>query len=568
MMTVAYANAMSEQAAEQFAEGFMDGVFGTVEGAVKCIRDLKTVASEVETTITDLKGHKYISAVEEVGTIAEGLSADIKDCEGVSPEAQQLVKQLEDIYGHASAWDVTFEVGKNVVVNGVDIYNDVTGTISSYDSGEYFTMGQDIGNGIKLAAIGHAEELGEIQEADAEQFVNGFLQGVLEGFDLPLKCIRDVKRLVTEVKTTVSDLQGHKWVGAVREVGTIAGELGGDISDCKGAVEQAETLIALAEASSGWSVVAEVGKNVLVNGVDIFNDVTGAINAYEASDYYTFGDEIGKAMHSAAIGAQVGLSTDGAEQFAEGFFEGIFGTVEGAVACMRDVKTVASEVETTIADFKSHSYISGIEEVGTIAQGLSKDIQDCEGAGPEAQQLAQQLESIYSHASAWDITFEIGKNVLVNGVDLYNDITGSISAYDSGDYSTMGRDIGNGVKEALVGKQLGLDTSGAEQFTEGFFAGVFGTVEGAVACMRDAKTVASEVETTISDFKSHSYVSGIEEVGKIASGLGKDIKDCQGDGPEAEQLAQELEDLYKNSSAWNVAFTIGKNVLVNGVDIF
>ena len=273
-------------------------------------------------------------------------------------------------------------------------------------------------------------------------------------------------------------------------------------------------------------------------------------------------------MHSAAVGAQVGLSTDGAEQFAEGFFEGIFGTVEGAVKCMRDVKTVASEVETTISDFKSHSYISGIEEIGTIAQGLGNDIKDCEGAGPEAEQLAQQLEAIYSHASAWDITFEIGKNVLVNGVDLYNDITGSISAYDSGDYSTMGRDIGNGVKEALVGKQLGLSTSGAEQFTEGFFAGVFGTVEGAVACMRDAKKVASEVETTIADFKAHSYVAGIEEVGTIASGLGKDIKDCQGVGPEAEQLAQELEDLYKNSSAWNVAFTIGKNVLVNGVDIF
>ena len=56
-MTVAYANAMSEAAAEQFAEGFLAGVFGTVEGTVACIRDLKTVASEVETTITDLKGH-------------------------------------------------------------------------------------------------------------------------------------------------------------------------------------------------------------------------------------------------------------------------------------------------------------------------------------------------------------------------------------------------------------------------------------------------------------------------------------------------------------------------------
>jgi hypothetical protein len=154
----------------------------------------------------------------------------------------------------------------------------------------------------------------------------------------------------------------------------------------------------------------------------------------------------------AALGKEsLGLSTDGAEQFAEGFFNGIFGTVEGAVKCMRDVKTVASEVETTIADFKSHSYISAIGEIGTIASGLSTDIQDCEGASTEAQELAQQLKTIYQDSSAWTVTFEIGKNVLVNGVDIYNDITGAISSYDSADYYTMGQDIGNGAKEALVG---------------------------------------------------------------------------------------------------------------------
>ena len=151
---IACANALTEAGAEQFAEGFLDGVFGTVEGAVKCIRDLKTVANEVETTITDLKSHSYISAIEEVGTIAQGLSTDITDCEGVSPEAQQLVQQLENIYSNASAWDVAFEVGKNVLVNGVDIYSDITGTITAYDSADYFTMGQDIGNGVKLAALG------------------------------------------------------------------------------------------------------------------------------------------------------------------------------------------------------------------------------------------------------------------------------------------------------------------------------------------------------------------------------------------------------------------------------
>ena len=44
---VACANALAESGAEQFAEGFLDGAFGTVEGAVKCIRDLKTVARDV-----------------------------------------------------------------------------------------------------------------------------------------------------------------------------------------------------------------------------------------------------------------------------------------------------------------------------------------------------------------------------------------------------------------------------------------------------------------------------------------------------------------------------------------
>ena len=297
------------------------------------------------------------------------------------------MQQLETIYNNASAWDVAFEVGKNVMVNGVNIYNDITGTITAYDNADYFTMGQDIGNGVKLAALG--QQVGGIAEADIEEFASGFIEGIVGGFELPLKCIRDVKRLVTEVKTTVSDLSGHKYIAAVRELGTIAGELGSDISDCSGAVSQAEALIAIAEASSGWAVAFEVGKNVIVNGIDIYSDITGAITAYEAADYHTFGLDIGNGIHLAALGKQVGLSTDGAEQFAEGFFNGIFGTVEGAVKCIGDVKTVASEVETTISDFKSHSYISAIEEIGTIASGLSQDIQDCEGASTEAQELAQ-----------------------------------------------------------------------------------------------------------------------------------------------------------------------------------
>ena len=305
VMTVACVNALSEAGAEQFAEGFMDGVFGTVEGAVKCIRDLKRLGGEVETTVSDLKSHKYIGAIREVGTIAGELGSDLNDCKSGSQEAEDLYQQLETIYNGASAWSVAFEVGKNVLVNGVDIYHDITGTIDSYDSHDYFTMGQDIGNGVKLAALGTS--VGEFSEADAEKFVTGFLEGAIGGVDFPLKCLRDVKRLVKEVKTTVSDFEGHKYVSGIKEVATIAGELGSDLQDCEGAEQEgkdaADALIKLFHEESGWKVAFTVGKNVLVNGVDVYHDITGAISDYNSSNWENYGKDIGDILKLAAGGS-------------------------------------------------------------------------------------------------------------------------------------------------------------------------------------------------------------------------------------------------------------------------
>ena len=305
VMTVACAYALTEEAAEQFAEGFMEGVFGSVEGAVKCIRDVKRLGSEVETTITDLKSHSYIKAIKEVGTISHELGSDLADCKSGDADAEALIQQLENIYSGSSWWNITWEVGKNVLTNGVDIYHDIEGTISSYDSGDYKTMGLDIGNGMKLAALGEA--YGEFSEADAEKFVTGFLEGAIGGVDFPLKCLRDVKRLVKEVKTTVSDFSGHKYVSGIKEVATIAGELGSDLQDCEGAEsegkEAADALIKMFHEESGWKVAFTVGKNVLVNGVDVYHDITGAISDYDSSNWENYGKDIGDILKLAASGS-------------------------------------------------------------------------------------------------------------------------------------------------------------------------------------------------------------------------------------------------------------------------
>ena len=84
MSIIACANALTEAGAEQFTEGFLDGVFGTVEGAVKCIRDLPTIGYYAEWTIDDFKPNSYhysiYKAIELIGIIARNLGFDIANC--------------------------------------------------------------------------------------------------------------------------------------------------------------------------------------------------------------------------------------------------------------------------------------------------------------------------------------------------------------------------------------------------------------------------------------------------------------------------------------------------------
>ena len=54
-------------------------------------------------------------------------------------------------------------------------------------------MGRDVGNGMKLAALGPAAE--GVQENgivhDIVEFANGYVEGIMGGFALPRACISD-----------------------------------------------------------------------------------------------------------------------------------------------------------------------------------------------------------------------------------------------------------------------------------------------------------------------------------------------------------------------------------------
>jgi len=52
------------------------------------------------------------------------------------------------------------------------------------------------------------------------------------------------------------------------------------------------------------SFAIHVGTDILVNGVTIYNDINGAIAAWESQQYETFGEDVGNALAKIIVGQE------------------------------------------------------------------------------------------------------------------------------------------------------------------------------------------------------------------------------------------------------------------------
>lgn len=44
-----------------------------------------------------------------------------------------------------SVWSFAYDVGKEILVNGANIYDEVSSAVTNYESGNYLEMGYDVG---------------------------------------------------------------------------------------------------------------------------------------------------------------------------------------------------------------------------------------------------------------------------------------------------------------------------------------------------------------------------------------------------------------------------------------
>lgn len=155
---------------------------------------------------------------------------------------------------------------------------------------------------LTILAASIAISTATLTKGDIAHIVEGVLSGIIqdEHFSGLEDCIQEVEVVDEDFKNAVNDFEKETFEGikeglalvgqAVRLIPTV-------VSECKAAETDLTKMIQLAEIfEHPLQLVYRVGKNLILNGIEIFKEINKAVNSYQAGKYYDFGYALGTAM--------------------------------------------------------------------------------------------------------------------------------------------------------------------------------------------------------------------------------------------------------------------------------
>jgi len=119
------------------------------------------------------------------------------------------------------------------------------------------------------------------------------------------------------------------------------------------------------------------------------------------------------------------------EQIVDGILRGALDAenLTDISTCITDMETIFSETETAVKDFEAGgatNILNGLKEIGNVLQNVDTDMKDCSAAKedwPRLEALAKVFQSPKSFA------YHVGKDILVNGKDIFHEIEAAVSDY-------------------------------------------------------------------------------------------------------------------------------------------
>ena len=133
---------------------------------------------------------------------------------------------------------------------------------------------------------------------------------------------------------------------------------------------------------------------------------------------------------------------------------------------MEDIK---GDIEKSVAAFSKsnvgvNDIITGINALGDSFEILGKAVKSCDEKLTDSTEMEIFIEMTekFADATAKDLTFKIGQNVMVNGVDIYRELSAAYTNFYAKEYESFGRSIGASMALTFIGDNKDLSKEDAK----------------------------------------------------------------------------------------------------------
>jgi len=268
-----------------------------------------------------------LDGIDEISDAVDGAVNSFKSCNASFHEADKVIDAFKQFKNPV---EYAVQVGKSVLVNGKDIYTEISTAAADWKAQDYEAAGEQIGKAVAQVFVPPPpeEELDFVQSTaptadlaplalvvsnntnpavDALEMIGGvFLGFAKKEFEDFQDCIAAPEQIFEDLKDALADFKGgnaSSVLEGMKQVGDALKTVVTGLNDCKSTWgEIGEFVDAIEAFSNPASFALHVGKNILVNGKDIYGDITAAIDAFEAEQYEPCGEAIGKILADMLMG--------------------------------------------------------------------------------------------------------------------------------------------------------------------------------------------------------------------------------------------------------------------------
>jgi uncharacterized protein YecA (UPF0149 family) len=466
------------------AQGF--GLRGTEQELQGCFEASESDSLFIHEAIQLLEqkdAKDVIDGLADIGKALESLPLVISTCEAAADELKEDGKKLEkalEVLKHPL--EFAYHVGKDLMLNGKDIFHEVTAAQSDYKAQLWRSFGQDVGAALEKLLVGDKPSVELVAVQIDPTFWMEVVKGVGESFGFS-GTEEELKECFSDVETDVSDLDdalhliekedAKDVLDGLADLGKALETLPQAIATCKAGAEdlkengkKLEKALTLLEHPKEF--VYHVGKELMLNGKDIFREVFAAKSDYDAKSYEAFGKDVGEVLAKLLLTDEpsvelVSLSKPADPTYwmdvVKGVGEGFgFGATEQAVKeCLSDLLwKECYPIDNAINRIErkdTKDVIDGLADLGKALEEVPSMIAACKDAEEDLKEDGEKLMKallMLQHPEAF--AYHVGKDLLVNGKDIFDEVEAAQSDYKAQKWEAFGKDVGEVLEKLLLGQ--------------------------------------------------------------------------------------------------------------------